>query len=225
MPKPSKALTVKPPRFDEAKFHIKGITPLVLHRFSEKARQQIKAAREAGSTEGSKRKRSTQSLDAAYESARYRSTEGWDGFQASAIRTALIDACRLIDFKMTHAKMSVFVKADGVDAKEPQIQLIRIHGNPIKQEDSVGLSNSKRGGRQVTLRPAFHDWEAYVTISWDADQFTFNDVLNLLVRVGLQVGIGEGRPNSKKSAGMGWGLFHVLPDVQYRESEKEEEEE
>jgi len=32
----------------------------------------------------------------------------------------------------------------------------------------------------------------------------------LLARVGMQVGIGEGRPDSKNSAGMGWGLFEVV---------------
>ena len=46
-------------------------------------------------------------------------------------------------------------------------------------------------------------------IRWDADQFTLDDVTNLLSRVGLQVGIGEGRPDSKNSAGMGWGLFEI----------------
>jgi hypothetical protein len=47
-------------------------------------------------------------------------------------------------------------------------------------------------------------------VSFDADQFALGDIGNLLVRVGMQVGIGEGRPDSKKSAGMGWGLFEVV---------------
>ena len=38
---------------------------------------------------------------------------------------------------------------------------------------------------------------------------SLEDVVNLMVRVGLQVGIGEGRPSSKKSNGIGWGLFDV----------------
>jgi hypothetical protein len=40
--------------------------------------------------------------------------------------------------------------------------------------------------------------------------FTANDVVNLIARVGLQVGIGEGRPDSKESAGLGYGLFEVV---------------
>ena len=60
-----------------------------------------------------------------------------------------------------------------------------------------------------TVRAAFHEWKCKLRIRFDADQFTKEDIANLLARVGLQVGIGEGRPDSKKSAGMGWGLFEL----------------
>lgn len=40
------------------------------------------------------------------------------------------------------------------------------------------------------------------------------DVANLMNRVGAQVGIGEGRPDSKNSAGMGWGLFSIETKTQ-----------
>jgi hypothetical protein len=33
--------------------------------------------------------------------------------------------------------------------------------------------------------------------------------VNLFNRVGQQVGVGEGRPDSRNSAGMGMGLFNV----------------
>jgi hypothetical protein len=39
---------------------------------------------------------------------------------------------------------------------------------------------------------------------------TADDVTNLINRVGLQVGIGEGRPDSKDSAGIGLGLFEIV---------------
>ena len=45
---------------------------------------------------------------------------------------------------------------------------------------------------------------------YDADQFTAVDIANLMMRVGVQVGIGEGRPDSKTSTGMGWGTFEVI---------------
>jgi len=49
-----------------------------------------------------------------------------------------------------------------------------------------------------------------VRIRFDQDTFSLQDVVNLLSRAGMQVGIGEGRPASKKSkCGMGWGMFRV----------------
>ena len=107
---------------------------------------------------------------------------------------------------MTIAKLSVFVEADGWDAKEPQVPLIRIIGKATKQEDMARVGT---GQPYVCVRAAYHDWSADVRIRWDADQFTVDDVSNILARAGMQVGIGEGRPDSKKSTGMGWGLFSI----------------
>jgi hypothetical protein len=56
----------------------------------------------------------------------------------------------------------------------------------------------------------FDTWSATLRVKFDADQFTVTDVVNLLSRAGGQVGIGEGRPDSKESAGMGWGTFRIL---------------
>lgn len=199
-------VTIKAPNFQTAVFKIKGTAPLVIHRFSAKTKEQMRLKMETGKAAGSRKDREAKSTDSLYEDSRYRSVEGWDGFNAAAIRLAMIDACRLVGFKMNYAKMSVFVDKDGVDATEPQIPLVRIIGTPRKQED---VARVETGQPYVTVRAAYHDWSAEVRIKWDADQFTLQDVSNLLSRAGMQVGIGEGRPYSKNSAGMGWGTFEL----------------
>ena len=202
----SQVVTIKPPNFGLAEFHVKGISPLVIHRFSAKTKEQMKQKMETGKAASSKKNREAKATDDLYQEARYISAEGWDGFNASSIRAAMISACRLVGFKMTLAKLSVFVEPDGVDALEPQMPLIRIYGEPTKQED---MARVETGQPYVTVRAAYHNWKAKIRIRFDADQFTLQDVTNLMARVGLQVGIGEGRPDSKNSAGMGWGLFEV----------------
>lgn len=199
-----RSLTILAPNFQTAEFHIIGTAPLVVHRFSAKTKNEMKQKMETGKASSSKKDRSAKSTDDTYQEARYISKDGWDGFNASAIRNAMISACRLVNFKMTLAKLSVFVEADGWDKTEPQIPLIRIIGKPTKQED---MARVQTGQPYVTVRAAYHNWEAKVRLRWDADQFTLADVANLLSRVGQQVGICEGRPDSKNSAGMGWGLF------------------
>lgn len=204
----AEATVISPPNIQSAVFKIKGTSPLVIHRFSSKTKQEMKLKMETGKAASSKKNRNAKDTDVLFDEARYISSDGWDGFHASAIRKALISACRLVNFKMTLAKLSMFVTPDGWDEKEPQIPLIRINGTKaVKQED---IAKVETGQPYVTVRAAYHGWSADVKLRWDADQFTTTDITNLLYRVGLQVGIGEGRPDSKKSAGMGWGTFELV---------------
>jgi hypothetical protein len=198
---------IQAPKFQVAEFLIKGAgVPLVIHRFSAKTKLEMLTKMEVGKASSSRKNRTAKDSDQTYNESRYISREGWDGFAASSIRNAMISACRLVGFKMTLAKLSVFVEADGYDTKEPQIPLIRIYGEPTRQDD---MARVETGQPYVTIRAAYHGWSARVKIRWDADQFQLEDITNLLSRVGMQVGLGEGRPDSKNSSGMGWGLFHV----------------
>jgi hypothetical protein len=61
----------------------------------------------------------------------------------------------------------------------------------------------------IVARSLWTNWEAFVKIQFDADQFTATDVFNLMTRMGLQVGVGEGRPFSKTSNGIGFGKFKL----------------
>ncbi len=202
----SKTVAISAPRFGFASFQLIGQDVLVQHRFSAKIKAQMKQKMEEGKSAGSKKNREAKDTDVSFQEARYISPAGWDGFNAAALRNAMISACRLVGFKMTLAKLSLFVEADGYDAAEPQIPLIRNYGTPTKQED---MARVETGQPYVTVRAAYHGWKSTVRIRFDQDQFSVEDVANLLQRVGLQVGLGEGRPDSKNSAGMGWGLFSI----------------
>jgi hypothetical protein len=112
-----------------------------------------------------------------------------------------------VDYKMTVARLSVFFEADGFD-RDDGTPLVRItKGEPRCVEHMVRVGPSK--APDIRSRPMWDPgWEANITVRFDADQFTIQDVANLLSRVGQQVGIGEGRPDSKGTGGgMGWGMF------------------
>jgi hypothetical protein len=207
---PRETISIPAPNFRTAEFRITGVAPLVIHRFSAKTKEQMKAKMETGKASSSKRNREAKNTDDLFEESMYTAPEGWTGFHASAIRNAMISACRLVNFKMTLAKLSLFVEADGWDKTEPQIPLVRIYGKPEKLES---MARVETGQPYVCVRAAYNPWSAKVRIRWDADQFTITDVSNLLSRVGMQVGLCEGRPDSKNSAGMGWGLFKLEGDA------------
>lgn len=198
-------VVITAPRLRTATFHIVGTAPYCQHRFSQKALEKMKTTQKAGSQARSKKIRDARNFEADYEAAKHISEDGWLGIPAPAIRSAMIDACRMVGFKMTMAKLSVFVEADGID-KVDGMPLIKIKGDCEMHEGGARNSN---GNLDIRVRPLWRKWEADIRIRFDEDQFSLIDVTNLLARAGIQVGIGEGRPNSRMSSGIGWGTFEI----------------
>lgn len=197
-------VTIKPANIQTALFNIRGTAPLVQARFSKKAELMAKMA--LGSTANSKRERKARDYEQEMQDAMHISSEGWQGLPAPAFRAAMISACRLVGFKMTLAKLSVFIEHDGIDALDG-LPLIKFDGTP---ELNTMHTRNATGVVDVRARPMWREWSAKVRIRYDADQFTITDVTNLMQRVGMQVGIGEGRPDSRSSAGLGWGTFELV---------------
>jgi hypothetical protein len=82
-------VSIKAPHLETAVFEIVGNAPLVVHRFSAKAKAAMLAKMEAGSTAKKGKAREKFDVQAAFDGARYRAKAGWDGFNASAIRAAM----------------------------------------------------------------------------------------------------------------------------------------
>ena len=204
-------IKISAPNIREAKFLIRGTAPLVVHKFSAKAKAMIRQKQEAGSLANKGKSKSAKNFDEVFQGARHISTEGWDGIPAAAFRAGIISACRLVGFKMTLAKLSIFVAADGFDETEGT-PLVRIL-SPAEPERNESMVRLATGVCDISVRPMWRIWGAELRIQYDADQFTADDVRNLLARVGAQVGVCEGRPDSKSSAGCGWGTFELVTEL------------
>lgn len=202
----STAVAITAPKFETVRFAIVGTAPLVQHRFSAKQRHAIMETQAAGQQARSKKKREAKDFDEVFRAAAHISEDGWYGIPAPSFRSAMIDACRLVGYKMTIAKQSLFVVADGLDADEGT-PLVRLDdGDPERHEAMV---RNATGVCDVRVRPMWRRWSLTLRIQFDADQFSHEDVTNLVYRAGMQVGVGEGRPFSKKSHGQGWGTFTI----------------
>jgi hypothetical protein len=160
---------------------------------------------EEGPTKQSKGKkaREPRNFEKDYEQSQYISTEGWHGMPANGFRKAMVSACKLVDFVMTRAKLSIFIIHDGLDADGTP--LVKITSGKPRRVD-VPVRNAD-GSVDVRALPMWDTWGVTLRVRYDADQFTYEDIANLVERAGMQVGVGEGRPDSKKGCGMGWGTF------------------
>lgn len=203
----SVSVAISAPNFREIVVPIVGTAPYVQNKFSARAKETFRQKMTEGSTAKKGKKREPRDFDADYLGAMHIADEGWNGIPASSFRNGLISACRLVGFRMTLAKLSVFVVADGFD-KDEGLPLVRIRsGEPRKVEMAV---RNESGVADIRARPQWREgWTADVRVKYDADQFTDADVGNLMLRLGQQVGIGAGRPDSRESAGLGWGLFTI----------------
>lgn len=198
-------VTVTPPKIKAIKVRLTGNAPYMQARFSQKAMMAMMNKMDGTIKAGTKKVREARDFEDDYQQAMHKSVDSWVGMPASGLRAALISACRLVGFTMTRAKLSVFVRAEGFDAVDGQ-GLIRIHGEPERNESAV---RNATGVFDIRVRPLWKEWYVEPVIQFDEDQFSTADILNLLRRVGLQVGLGEGRPDSRNSSGLGYGTFNV----------------
>ena len=204
-PQRGREVQIKAPNLQTAEFRIIGTAPYMQARFAAKAMQAMMAKHAAGSQANKSKNRAARDFNADYEGAKHKFKDGTCGIPAGAFRNAMVSACRLVNFKMTIGKLSVFVEADGLDEVDGT-PLVRIKGTPERTDLAV---RNDSGVCDIRVRPMWREWSALVRIRFDADQFSVEDVANLLARVGMQIGIGEGRPDSKESCGMGYGLFKI----------------
>lgn len=209
-------VTITAPNFKTVEIMIRGTAPLVQLAFGKKAQEMMREKQAAGSTAAKGKKREAKDFDANFKEAQHRSTSGWCGIPAAALRNALVDSCVMIGFHKTKAKKAIFVEAEGFDvvAGTPLVRLYApgkgkklADAKPKHVEHPVRNAN---GVADIRVRAMYEQWQAKVRVRFDADMFTPADVANLMMRAGMQVGIGEGRADSPNSCGMGWGHFECV---------------
>jgi len=196
------------PHFVVAEFLIRGTAPYVSNKFSAEARQMMRDKQAAGTQAKKGKKREGKDFDKCFRESMHTTADKQHGVPATCFRQALVSACRIVGFKMTLAKLALFILADAEDADDGSPLVLFHKGKPEHFESATrnetGVADIRVRGRWAT------GWEIKLKVRYDADMFTEPDVRNLLTRVGIQVGIGAGRPDSKTSCGQGWGTFDIV---------------
>lgn len=186
--------------------------PFVQHAFGQKAQTKLISDQTITAAEKreQKKNRKPKDFEECYHDAMHVAggkSGGWYGIPCSAFRAGMVRACKGAGVPMTDAKMAIIIKADGYD-KADSTPLVRItKGEPHKD---MRYARNDDGSTDVRARPMWEPgMEATVRIEFDADLISAESVINLLERMGRQVGVGEGRNFSPNSCGMGWGSFQI----------------
>lgn len=177
-----------------------GVTPLIMHRFSEKAKRQMLDA-----AQGKQTPKQPKDPQAEYEAAFYRVGEDKYGLPADAFKQATVGAARFYGkaVSMTALKQFVFVRGElGDDGRA----LVVISGaEPKMREDVVRVG---RGGTDLRYRPEFYPWSATLDVTYFTSVITRGSVLSLIDAGGLAIGVGEWRPERDGT----FGTYRIDPD-------------
>ena len=176
---------------------IVGTTPLIVHRFSEKAKRQM-----LDNMQGRKSPKQAKDPQAEYEAAFYRLGDGGYGFPSLAFKAATVGGARFYSgVTMTALKQFMYLRGEvGDDGRA----LTRIEGDAVMREDVVTVG---RNGSDLRYRPQFSEWRATLEVTYVTSALTRGSVLSLIDAGGMGVGVGEWRPEKDGD----FGTYRVDP--------------
>ncbi len=177
---------------------IMGVTRLVMHRWSDKARKQM-ADKQAGKAVKTKTVRNPEE---EYEQSVYRLEDGRLGFPAVAFKKCLVRGAKAVGLVMADVRSGFFV--EGVSCKRDQTELVPIEGEVQMRTDMVRLTGNSA---DLRYRGEVIDWSAELHINYNPLVITEDQIRSMAAAAGYGTGIGENRP---EKGGEGWGRFELI---------------
>lgn len=182
--------------------HVVGISPLIMHRWSEKAAKQL----EDTVTGKAKAQRGARVPEDEWKAAAYvfpgkEDLPDWQPgkyfFPASAFKSAFLYGVGQVadtkKFPKSRATGWVYVDED-----------------PTIQFESVDLRmDIGRKPVQPIYRPQFNGWSADLIVGYNAGSISLDQVISLFDLGGFTGGIGEWRPSSPSNKTGSFGRFRI----------------
>lgn len=172
---------------------IVGTSPLIVNRFSEKAKRQMLDAQQ-----GKKKVKENRDPEADYQSTRYLLDDGSDGLPVLAFKAATVGAARFYDKSVTMTGLRQCLFMHGEQSKTAGQSLVRIVGEPVMREDMVRVG---MGGCDLRYRAEFPEWSAQLKVTYISSQLSLGSVVSLIDAGGMGVGVGEWRPEKRGDFG------------------------
>lgn len=179
-----------------------GQTPLIPHRWSDKAKRMMLDKQQGKAVT----KKAPKSPEDEAHAATYWLEDGSPGMPATAFKSAIADAARHFDgVTMVMLKQSVFVIGEGTE------QLIPIAGELTMRED---MPRNATGVADLRYRNQIWPWSATLVIDFVASAITVEALIALVDAAGLG-GVGDWRPSSPKSKSGTFGRWTVTGELGY----------
>lgn len=181
----------------ESVIKIRGLSPLIMHRFSEHSKEAILKT----ITKQAKKTREAKNIEREIEDAKYLTDNGAPAFPVIGFKKAMVRAGKQLGIKMTEARSSFFVI--GEFSKYCNMEVTELSGQWDYRYDNIVVGMGKA---DIRCRPQLNNWSATITVGYNSSILSFEQIINMLQIAGYGIGIGDWRPEKDGS----FGRFEVI---------------
>lgn len=201
-----KEIVLDPLELRRIHFRIVGDSPLLVHAFGAKAKEEM-LANQQGPKKRAKEARTEEVIEAEYQAAFYRDGDGDCCVPSVNFKQAVVAAgMRFYDLSKVFLNGILRVCDESV----------KLHYESVERDARiVRLADMKRTA-MVRFRPLFRGWWFDVTIEFDASVLNEKQVAEFVRRAGFSVGIFEWRPEK----GGEFGQFHIATEAESKAIER-----
>ena len=178
-----------------------GISPLIVHKFSQKSMKEIED-KKMGKAKSAKH--AITNPEEEYQAAKHISEEGWEGFPATGIKKCLVRGAKAIGLVMTDVRAGVFVEPNC-----PNTDLVQLFGESNIRKDHVRPNS---GGADIRYRPEYKEWEMVLSITYNEGLVSLDQVFQMIYAGGYGTGLGDWRP--EKGGNLGRFTLKNLSDIE-----------
>jgi len=186
-----KVVTVSMINLETVNFKIKGMSPLLMDKFPDEAKKQITEKQEGKS----QTKKKPRDIKLEKIQAVHVTSDGQIGFPAVGFKAGLIESTSFIGDKFFSKKLLKGIQI--VNANEGLV--------PIEFKKQDILEHNIQSNTKYS--PQFHDWECILSIQFDKNNISKEDLANLINYAGFYYGIGIWSPRCK--SGGSYGMYRL----------------
>jgi hypothetical protein len=187
-------LVIKPIETELLAIDIVGTSPLIVSRFSEKAKTQMLAAQQGVRRQPEKRDPRREFLASLYRAGVNGETgEVRFGIPAMAFKMATIGAGRYYGKQVKMTELRQFMFFYGVSVPTEPSRMVVLDGRPMMREDYVRLAGVNHPA-DLRYRGCFPRWSATLYVSYTKNLIDRDSLVSLIEAGGMGVGVGEWRP-------------------------------
>ena len=189
-------------------FKVKGITPLIVHRWSEKAKKQIldKHTKKAKTQGHDIRNPVAEFIDSLYWLEGEPKEKNERAFE-EAIKKGAKFGFPAIGFKAAAVAAGYRAgvlrdKVSSYAAFHIDCEFVQINGIPQMREDMVVIGSGVNRSSDLRYRGEFREWSAEIPIKYNAGAISAEQIASLFNLGGFSSGIGEWRVEKRGNFGM-----------------------